>query len=95
MFGHFKAQVLSSNRKCFPLEVDFGASGPCSGPFWGVKATGGAPFKLRRKESLRLGSNQRSKRILLGHYLALLEYRLYIGVISGHFGGQNGEISAT
>ena len=42
MFGHFEALVLSSNRKGFPLEVDFGASWtmfrPILGPFLGAKA---------------------------------------------------------
>ena len=76
MFGHFGALVLSPNRKGFPPGDDFGASWAVFrptyiGPFWGVKATNGPQFEFRRKESLRLGSNRRPKRGLLGHYPAL------------------------
>ena len=61
MFGHFEAQVLSSNSKGFPLEVDFGASGamfrPILGQFGASRRPAGLQFEVRRKESLRLGSN--------------------------------------
>ena len=74
MFGHFEALVLSSNRKGFPLEVDFGASWAMFrlilGHFWALRPPAGLQFELRRKESL-LGLNRRPKRGLLGHYLAL------------------------
>ena len=57
------------------LGVDFGASWamfrPILGHFGAPRRPAGLQFKLRRKESLRLGSNQRPKRGLLGHYLAL------------------------
>ena len=72
MFGHFKALVLSSNRT---VEVDFGASWamfrPILSHFGASRRPAGLQFKLRRKESLRLGSNRRPRTGLLGHYLAL------------------------
>ena len=75
MFEHFEALVLSSNRKGFLLEVNFGASWamfrPILGHFRAPRRPAGLQFKLRRKESLRLGSNRRPKKGLLGHYLAL------------------------
>ena len=101
MFGHFEALVLSPNRKGFPLGVDFGASWamfrPILGHFGASRRPPGLQFEFRRKESLRLGSNRRPKTGLLGHYLALCWNidSIYIGVMLGHFGGQNGEISAT
>ena len=75
MFGHFEALVLSSNRKGFPLEVDFGASWamfrPILGHFGAPRRPAGLQLELRGKESLRLGSSRRPKKGLLGHYLAL------------------------
>ena len=75
MFGHFEALVLSPNRKGFPLGVDFGASWamfrPILGHFGAPRRPAGLQIELRRKESLRLGSNRRPKRGLLGHYLVL------------------------
>ena len=75
MFGHFEALVLSSNRKGFLLEVDFGASKamfrPILGHFGAPRRPVGLQFELRHKESPHLGLNQRSKRGVSGHYLAL------------------------
>ena len=83
----------------FLLGVDFGASWamfrPILGHFGAPRQPAGLQFKSRRKESLRLGSNQRPKGSFGPPSRALLEYRFYIGVMLGHFGGQNGEISAT
>ena len=62
MFGHFEALVLSPNRRVFPLEVDFGGSWamfrPILGHFGASRRPAGPQFELRRKESLRLGSNR-------------------------------------
>ena len=94
MFGHFEALVLS-----FPLEVDFGAS-------WAVQVL---KWAILGRQDNRRGSNLNSDvknrcvwvqiDVLRGVFgplsRALLEYRFYIGVMLGHFGGQNGEISAT
>ena len=59
MFGHFKALVLNSNRKAFPLEVDFGASWamfrPILNHFGASRQPAGLQFKFRRKESLTSG----------------------------------------
>ena len=61
VFRHFEALVLSSNRKDFPLEVDFGASWamfrPILGRFGASRQPAGLQFELRRKESLRLDLN--------------------------------------
>ena len=80
--GHFKALVLGCNRKGFPLEDNFGASWAMFKPILGHL---GAPRQLAGLKFKFSGPLSR----------ALMEYRVYIGVMLGHFGGQNGEISAT
>ena len=75
MFEHFEALVLNPNRRVSRWELILARLGSCSGLYWAILGRQGdrrgPQFEFRRKESLRLGSNRRPKRGLLGHYLVL------------------------